>query len=202
MNDTFEDRLWNALRHEAQSPDHELPTDRLRARPARRSATVRRVGFGLIAAASVGVTLAIVPGGGSTPAYAVEMQKGGAVKVTVHDALKATRDPAQVEALESNLRAAGIKVIVDSSTPYLCHSRSGHKNQFTIRPRRPGVKEGIVSYMDSSVVSRPLRSNPIRRVIILHRGDTAWIESGSSLSGDRLYNVALLGASCAPALAR
>jgi hypothetical protein len=123
MNDTFEDRLWNALKHEAERPGHELPADRFLPRPARRVVSARRAGLGLAAAAAVGAILAVVPGGASTPAYAVETQKGGAVKITFHDALKVVHDRAQVEALETRLRAAGINVVVNASTPYLCHTK-------------------------------------------------------------------------------
>ncbi|CAG7658061.1 RNA polymerase sigma factor [Actinacidiphila bryophytorum] len=72
------------------------------------------------AAAAAGAILAVVPGGSSTPAYAVEAQKGGTVKITFHDALKVIDDRAKMGALETELRAAGINVVVDASAPHLC----------------------------------------------------------------------------------
>lgn len=89
MNDTretFEDRLWDALKHEAGRPDDELPADRFRPGPARRPATARRVGMGLAAAAVAGTVLALLPGGsGAQPAYALEVQKDGKVKISVQN---------------------------------------------------------------------------------------------------------------------
>lgn len=192
MNNTFEDRLWNALKHEAERPRHDLPADHFRAGPARRAVTARRAALGLTAAAAVGMILAIVPGGGASPAYAVEMQKGGVVKVTIHEASKATQDRAQVEALESKLRAAGINVIVDASTPYLCHFNGGHQTQFMKMPRRPGPNITDVAFAGSGVVNGG-------GTVLLHQGDTAWIEGGPSAQGGRLYAVELMGATCAPA---
>jgi hypothetical protein len=196
MNDTFEDRLWNALKHEAERPGHELPADRIQPRPARRVVTARRAGLGLTAAAAVGAILAVVPGGGSTPAYAVETQKSGVVKITFHDALKAIHDRAEVEALETKLRAAGINVVVDASTPYLCQWKEGRLEPLMKPPGLPGHILGL-GVTPSVVINH---GGTIQDgTVLLHRGNTAWIESGPSGKGGRLYGIAFLRATCAPA---
>lgn len=191
MTDTFEDRLWDALKDEAGRPGSELPTDRFVAPPARRGTIARRTGMGLAAAAAVGVVLAVVPGGGSTPAYAVEVQKDGAVKVTAHEARNLISDKAQVEALESKLRAAGINVVQDATGPYTCHFNSGSRKEFTQIPTPPGG--------NATTVWGQAHGPALHPTFILHRGDTAWIQSGRSDEGDRLYAVGFLPATCAPA---
>lgn len=196
MNDTFEDRLWNALKYEAERPGHELPADRFRPRPARRVVSARRAGLGLAAAAAVGAILAVVPGGASTPAYAVETQKGGAVKITFHDALKVIHDRAQVEALETRLRAAGINVVVNASTPYLCHTKGGHPASFRTPPGLPGHVAALGS-TSSAVVGH---GGTVRdATVVLRRGNTAWIVTGPSGNSGRLYGIAFLRATCTPA---
>lgn len=190
MNRTFEDSLWNALKQEAERPEHELPADRFRARPARRSVTAGRLGLGLAATAAIGTVLALVPGSGSATAYAVETQKDGAVKITVQEASKATLGRDQVEALESELRDAGINVIEDASTPYSCHSSSNARDGFRLTPSRPGPRPAGVMFRSDS---------PHAQVAVLRPGDTAWIESGRSSEGPTAYSITLLPAICAPA---
>jgi hypothetical protein len=192
----FEDRLWNALKHEAARPENELPADCFQARPARRAVTARRAGLGLSAAAAVGAILPVVPGGGSTPAYAVETQKGGTVKITIHDALKVIHNRPRMEALETKLRVAGINVVVDASAPYLCQIKDGHLASLRKPPGLPG--HILVLGTVSSIVTNP-SGTILDGTLLLHRGNTAWIESGPSGKGGRLYGIAFLHATCAPA---
>jgi hypothetical protein len=117
MNDTtetFEDRLWDALRSEAALPGDAAPPDTWRARPPRRAVSPRRVGVGLAAAALVGTGLAVLPvGAGATPAYAVETQHDGLVKFTYNTHAGPTGSKRTVTGLRKQLKAAGIDVIPD-----------------------------------------------------------------------------------------
>ncbi|MFI0895531.1 hypothetical protein [Streptomyces sp. NPDC020983] len=107
--DTFEDRLWDALRAEAVRPSADLPADTYRARPPRRAVTPRRVGIGVAAAALVGTSLAVLPGGAGT-AYGVEPQRDGLVKFTYDTSAKPTQSKKTVTGLRKQLKAAGIDV--------------------------------------------------------------------------------------------
>lgn len=126
---TFEDRLWDALKHEAGRPEDELPTDRFRAGPVRRPATARRVGLGLAAAAVAGSVLAVLPGGsGAQSAYALEVQKDGKVKISVP---KASEDQTQGSGVTGVTRAAVVRVDVDynkhySGFDYACEDGEWH----------------------------------------------------------------------------
>jgi hypothetical protein len=117
MNDTtetFEDRLWDALRSEAAHPGDTAPPGTWRARPPRRAVTPRRVGIGLAAAALAGTGLAVLPvGAGATPAYAVETQQDGLVKFTYNTHAGPTGSKRTVTGLRKQLKAAGIDVWPD-----------------------------------------------------------------------------------------
>lgn len=117
MNDTtetFEDRLWDALRSEAALPGDAAPPGTWRARPPRRAVSPRRVGIGLAAAALVGTGLTVLPvGAGATPAYAVETQHDGLVKFTYDTHAGPTGSKQTVTGLRKQLKAAGIDVVPD-----------------------------------------------------------------------------------------
>lgn len=114
------------------------------------------------------------------------------MKVTAHQALNLIRDKAQVEALESKLRAAGINVVQDATGPYTCHFNGGSGKEFTQLPIHPGEN-------GTTVWGRSDKPNQTGPTFILYRGDTAWIGSGPSGKGGHFYAIGFLPATCAPA---
>ncbi|WP_255951393.1 hypothetical protein [Streptomyces odontomachi] len=197
MNETFEDRLWDALKDEAERPARELPADRFRARPVRRPRTAVRVGLGLAAAAAIGTVLAVgLPGGGSAPAYAVEVQKDGAVKITFREGGKAIDSPDRLKALESRLTDAGIDVIDDPSTAYTCRSTDGSGTPWTQKPQHR--RWNGVAMVGGAVDSvRRTDSGEHADVIVLHRGDTTWIER--DVTGKHIALIEFMPMTCVPA---
>jgi hypothetical protein len=198
MTSVFEDRLWEALKQEAGRSGLDGPEMAFFPR-RRRVVTARRTGAVLAAAAAVGVSLALLPSGGSTPAYAVESQQGGAVKISFNRLDHLSRP--KVEALESDLRKAGLNVVNNASTPYRCRATTEPEGMaspdFVMTPHPPlgewGEGEVIVSG------ARETHAGPIsQQTFTLHRGDTAFFNVAYDKRSVR-FSIEFDVASCVPA---
>ncbi|WP_059007553.1 hypothetical protein [Streptomyces specialis] len=114
MTPTFEDRLLDELQREVR-----LASAGTREEPGSRLAFPRaRAGLGLAAAAGVAVTLVVLPGSGSSTAYAVEQGNDGTVRLTV----AAPLDDATRNRLADDLAEAGVEVVrADEVPPDVTH---------------------------------------------------------------------------------
>jgi hypothetical protein len=139
----------------------------------------------------VGVSFYFVPGGGSTPAYAVEVQQGEHVKVSIDDLGMA---PAELVKLEDRLRAVGIHVVVGATGEYKCgHSvvwpgalweKSPSKNTSKDAPAGALAVSGMQQDADGS------------QVAVLRRGDTAFFNARYTKAHHRLVDVNFRSGTC------
>ncbi|WP_129842623.1 hypothetical protein [Streptomyces sp. RFCAC02] len=110
MTTTFEDRLLDELKNEVRIAAAADP-----APAGRRARTPLRVAAGLTAAAAVAGGYILLPGGGATPAYAIEENPDGSVTLTMSDA-EPTFDRDAQRAFAEDLEAHGVRVLIDPAS--------------------------------------------------------------------------------------
>lgn len=208
MTSVFEDRLWEMLQQHAESPGDDHVLVEFPAAPRRRVVNGRRAGAALTVAAAAGLTFFYLPGGGSTPAYAVEPQQGDHVKVTVDDlGIK----PADLLTLEDKLRAAGIHVVVDATGPYTCglSSDKGSPESGSTEvvwpgaiwetPSKDGPKDTSGQAPAGAMAVSGSQVGPDGRLVaVLDRGDTAFINARYSKAHHRLVDIHFASGTCTP----
>jgi hypothetical protein len=201
MNDmAFEDRLWDALAHEAGRPAADLPADAYRARPARRVVTGGRVGLGLVAAAVTGTALAVLPGGsGAAPAYAVEVAKDGDVTITYEQANAAVAGRGQIEALEAKLRAAGVMVLEDPRGVYECRPTGAPADMFTYMgggPHEPDPQPSVVTHSVATAIHSDETYVDGWKVVHMRPGETVVVDHSAPSPHNAGYDVNFMAARC------
>ncbi|GAB2912499.1 hypothetical protein [Streptomyces mayteni] len=112
MNNTFEDRLLAELTHEVRLA---AATEAPAAPRRRRVLTPVRAGLGVATAGIAAASFLLLPGGGATPAYAVERQDDGRVLVDI-----TTYGFDKYDELLADLRAAGVTVIEEPERALHC----------------------------------------------------------------------------------
>lgn len=117
MNSTFEDRLLDELKRHRSFTEAEA---QLAAARHRRLITPRRTGIGLVAAAIAASAFVVLPGGGGTPAYAVEQGANGGVVVHISDWPHGEEAVAEFSSL---LEDAGVETLYNPPEGYLCQPR-------------------------------------------------------------------------------
>jgi hypothetical protein len=191
MTSLFEDRLWETLRQHAEDPGDDHVVVEFPPAPRRRVVNGRRTGAVLTAAAAVGVSFFFVPGGGS-PAYAVEVQQGEHVKVSIDDLGMA---PADLLKLEDKLRAVGINVVVDATGRYRCGHSVVWPGSLRELPSKDPSKRVVAKAL---VVSGMHQDSDGRQVAVLSRGDTAFFNVRYAESHDLLVDVNFASGTCTP----
>lgn len=206
MTSVFENRLWEALQQHAEHPrDDQVPVQFPPA-PRRRMVYGRRAGVVLAAAAATAVSFSFVPGTSPMPAYAVEAQPGGHIDVTVNHL---DMEPSDLLRLEAKLRAAGIHVVVEATSPYTCWLRSDKgpsrhgsplvENPGSWKPRIPKgtPKDALGGELGSTGLEE--RNAPGgRKTMALRRGDTAFLNTVRPKNYHRLVSISFIGGSCTP----
>lgn len=192
MTSLFEDRLWESLRQHAEEPGDDHVLMEFPPAPRRRVVNGRTAGAALTAAAAVGVSFFFVPGGGSTPAYAVEVQQGEHVKVTIDDLGMA---PGELVKLEDKLRAVGIHVVVDATGPYRCGDSVVRPGALWEVPSKDTSKDAPAGEIVVSGMQRDSDGHP---VAILSRGDTAFFNAGYTKAHHRLVEANFASGTCTP----
>ncbi|MFD5319993.1 hypothetical protein [Streptomyces sp. NPDC127098] len=112
MNNTFEGRLLDELKDEVRR----AATTEAPAAP-RRLLTPARAGLGL-AAATAAASFLLLPGGGASPAYAVERQENGTVAFTYFQFRE--YDAEDIRNMVADLRAAGMTVVEEPEDVLVC----------------------------------------------------------------------------------
>ncbi|TDC68597.1 hypothetical protein [Streptomyces hainanensis] len=176
MNNTFEDRLLAELTHEVRlAAATEAPPA-----PRRRVLTPARAGLGLATAGAAAASFLLLPGGGASPAYAVERQDDGRVVVDF-----TTYGFDNYDELLADLRAAGVTVIEEPERELRCADgtflplpeveaeRVTPDDAFDALPER--VTAGIVLVLFGDQVEWPSLTQPDSGEvgIVLNPGDTA-----------------------------
>ncbi|WP_326595846.1 hypothetical protein [Streptomyces sp. NBC_01803] len=119
MNTSFEDRLLSELKREVALA---VAEERERAPARRRLLTPARAGLGLAGAAVAATALVVLPGGTSTPAYAVEQTGDGGIVVHISDWPQGEQE---VTEFAQTLRDAGVAIVYNPPEGYLCRPFPG-----------------------------------------------------------------------------
>ncbi|TDC19216.1 hypothetical protein E1265_24325 [Streptomyces sp. 8K308] len=114
MNTTFEDRLLDELKHEVRR----AATTEAPAAPRRRAITPARAGLGLATAAAAAAAFLLLPGGGASPAYAVERNEDGTVAFTYSEFRE--YDSEDIRNMVADLRAAGMTIVEEPEDVLVC----------------------------------------------------------------------------------
>jgi hypothetical protein len=114
MTTTFEDRLLTELKQEAALAAAE---DRQHAPERRRLLTPARAGVGLVTAAAAAGAFIVLPGGGASPAYAVERTDNGGIDVTIS---VWPRGEEEVRDFAELMEENGVATIYNPPAGYMC----------------------------------------------------------------------------------
>ncbi|MGP3968756.1 hypothetical protein [Streptomyces sp. 6N223] len=137
MTTTFEDRLLTELKQEAALAAAE---DRQHAPERRRLLTPARAGVGLVTAAAAAGAFIVLPGGGASPAYAVERTGNGGIDVTISDWPRGEEEVRDFAAL---MEENGVATIYNPPAGYMCQPLpEGEQPPPPDLPTPPGVGDG------------------------------------------------------------
>lgn len=118
MTTTFEDRLLSELQREVRLAAAEERQHQHQHGPAgRRLFTPARAGIGLATAAAAGAALVVLPGGASSPAYAVERTGVDGLRVTIADW---PHGEAEVREFAALMEEHGVATIYNPPGGYRC----------------------------------------------------------------------------------